>query len=116
MRRRREENGTETPILGGCEAVELRLAQASDDRALAMLSQRDTRALPPKPHLVAVREGRIDAALSLATGDAIADPFRRTAELVELLRAHACGERPAPPRGERRAAARPRPRPRLVTP
>jgi hypothetical protein len=38
---------------------------------------------------VAEREGRIDAALSLSGGELIADPFRGTAELSELLRRHA---------------------------
>ena len=73
----------------GHRAVELRPAEDHDARALARLAARDTRALPPGPHLVAVREGRIDAALSVATGESVADPFRRTAELVELLRCHA---------------------------
>jgi hypothetical protein len=41
------------------------------------------------PHLIAAREGRVDAALSLASGEVVSDPFRRTAELVELLRCQA---------------------------
>jgi hypothetical protein len=53
---------------------------------------------------VAEREGRIDAALSLATDELIADPFRRTAELWDLLRCHA---------GDLRATPPPTPSPRL---
>jgi hypothetical protein len=80
----------------GHEAVELRLAEDRDGRALLRLAGRDTRALPPGPHLIAVREGHVDAALSLATAEAVADPFVRTAELVELLRCHARAM-PVPP-------------------
>jgi hypothetical protein len=68
--------------------VALRRAAPSDEGALRRLAELDSRRLPPGPHLVAVREGRVDAALSLTTGEVVADPFRRTAELVELLRCH----------------------------
>ena len=77
-------------------AVTLRIAGAADAPALERLAQLDTRALPPGPHLVAEREGRIDAALSLSSSELVADPFRRTAELGALLRCQA-GERPARP-------------------
>ena len=69
--------------------IELRLADDRDARALHRVADRDTRPLPQGPHLVAVRDRRIDAALSLTTGEAVADPFRPTAKLVELLRCHA---------------------------
>jgi hypothetical protein len=86
----------------------LRLSDASDQSALTKLAQRDSAPLPPAPYLVAVREGRIDAALSLSTGELIADPFRRTAELGALLRCHA-GPRPVRPRELRAPKAHPRP-------
>jgi hypothetical protein len=73
--------------------VTLRLATADDGAALARLAQLDSRQLPAGPLLVAERGGRIEAALSLARGESLADPFRRTAELVELLRCHAGVER-----------------------
>jgi hypothetical protein len=76
--------------------VTLRLAAASDAPALKRLAELDSRPLPPGPHLVAERDGRIDAALSLSTDELIADPFRRTAELSELLRCQAGGLRTAP--------------------
>jgi hypothetical protein len=66
--------------------VTLRLAAPADACALARLAALDSRPLPPGPHLVAERDGRIDAAHSLSTNEAVADPFRRTAELRELLR------------------------------
>jgi hypothetical protein len=69
--------------------VTLRLALPSDLEDLRRLAELDSQLLPEGPHLVAEREGRIDAALSLSGGELIADPFRRTAELSELLRRHA---------------------------
>ena len=67
---------------------------------------------PPGPHLVAERGGRIEAAISLATGVLVADPFLRTAELCELLRCHAGQVRVRP---EPAPAAPRAPSPRLVT-
>jgi hypothetical protein len=71
------------------QPVTLRLANSGDAPALARVAQRDSAPLPSGPHLVALREGRIDAAISLATGAVVADPFRPTADLCELLRFHA---------------------------
>jgi hypothetical protein len=82
----------------------LRLGAADDAVALERLAELDSRPLPPGPHLVAERDARIDAALSLSTGEVVADPFRRTAELRELLRCHA---------GDLGTARRPSPSPRL---
>lgn len=71
------------------QPVTLRLASVTDGAALDRLAQLDSRPLPPGPHLLGERDGRIQAAISLATGELVADPFRRTAELCELLRCHA---------------------------
>ena len=71
----------------------LRLAGPADEPALKRLAQLDSRPLPPGPHLLAERQDRVDAALSLDTGELIADPFRHTAEIGELLRHHARGLR-----------------------
>lgn len=92
--------------------VTLRLAAGRDDAALERLAQLDSRPLHPGPHLVAERDGRIEAASSLATGEMVADPFRRTAELCELLRCHAGGTRVQP---ERLAPTPLAARPKLVT-
>jgi hypothetical protein len=69
--------------------VTLRDAIPADVPPLERLAQLDSSPLPPGPHLVAERDGRIDAALSLSSGELIADPFRHTAGLCELLRRHA---------------------------
>jgi hypothetical protein len=86
--------------------VTIRLAGPDDRAAVARLAELETSAAPPGPHLVAERSGRIEAAISLATGAVLADPFRRTAELRELLRCHAGDARVDP--AESRAAARDR--------
>jgi hypothetical protein len=94
------------------DAVTLRLTNAADGRALQRLAELESRWFPPPgPHLVAVTEGRVDAAISLSTGEVIADSFRRTAELCELLRLHAKTRRVA--RDDRRAR-RARPSPALA--
>jgi hypothetical protein len=94
------------------DAVTLRLTNAADRRALQRLAELESRWFPPPgPHLVAVTERRVDAAISLSTGEVIADPFRRTVELCELLRLHAKTRRVA--RDDRRAR-RARPRPALA--
>jgi hypothetical protein len=92
--------------------VTLRLAAGRDDAALEGLAQLDSSPLPPGPHLVAERDGRIEAAISLASGEMVADPFRRTAELRELLRCHAGQTRVRP---ESVPAAPLAPSPRLAT-
>jgi hypothetical protein len=92
--------------------VTIRLAAAGDSAVLERLAQLDTRALPAGPHLLAERDGRVEAAISLATGELVADPFRRTAELCELLRIHAGDVRV---RSERAPSTPLQPRPKLVT-
>jgi hypothetical protein len=91
-------------------AVTVRPAEAGDAPALARLSERDSRTVPAEPLLVAECDGEIVAALSLRDGDVTADPFRRTAEMIELLRCHARGlahtartarRKPAPATGPR---------------
>jgi hypothetical protein len=91
--------------------VTLHLATDADGEALDRLAQLDCRLLPPGPHLVAERNGRIEAAISLASGELVADPFRRTAELCELLRCHSGGVQVD---AQRLPATPLAPRPRLV--
>lgn len=71
----------------------IRRAYADDGHDLVRLAALDSAALlPPAPLLVAELDGVLSAALSLRDGSAIADPFRRTAEVLELLRLHAAGQ------------------------
>lgn len=64
----------------------VRYAHAEDREAIVRLAQLDSAPEPAGPLLVAESAGRIVAALPLGGGDPIANPFVRTAELVELLR------------------------------
>ena len=60
----------------------------SDDRhSLERLAALDDRRVPPQPVVLAEMDGRLLAALSGCTGEAVADPFEPTAHLVEVLRA-----------------------------
>jgi hypothetical protein len=64
----------------------LRADRPTDELALRRLAALDS-ALPLRgPKLVAEVEGRPVAALDLDNGRVIADPFQRTADIVELLR------------------------------
>jgi hypothetical protein len=88
--------------MGAMNPVTLRLASATDAVKLRRLAQLDTRELTPGPHLVAERDGRLDAAISLTTGAVIANPFERTAELCDLLRHATPARRRRPAFGPRR--------------
>src|SRR4051794_25517968 len=63
----------------------VRLAGEADRAALERLSQLEGRRLPAGPALVAERDGEVVAAVAVAGGEPIADPFRPTADLVDLL-------------------------------
>ena len=73
--------------MNDARAVTLRCAEAHDDAALNRLAALDSARPPAPPVLVADLESRLLAAISLADGSVIADPFHPTAALVELLRA-----------------------------
>jgi hypothetical protein len=75
-----------TPRRGRTEtSIKIRAARLEDAEALRLLAQRDSRAVPDGELLVALVDGQARAAISLATGETIADPFHRTAELVWML-------------------------------
>ena len=69
--------------------VTLRYATAADAQRLRRLAQLDSTGVPSGPALIAEVDGRLRAALPLDDGDAIADPFHRGRELIELLRLRA---------------------------
>lgn len=69
--------------------VRIRALAASDQSALRALSQRDTARVPAGDVVGAERDGRLLAAISLPSGDVVADPFHPTADLVALLRLRA---------------------------
>lgn len=68
--------------------VVIRRARARDRDTLVRLEQLEGRALGDGSMLVAEVAGEVLAALPLAGGSAVADPFRRTGRLVRLLETH----------------------------
>jgi hypothetical protein len=82
--------------------VTVRQARPEDARQLSELAALDSAALPQGDLVVAETGGRIVAALPLDGGRAIADPFHRTAALVEVLELRARQMRPGT-RGAHRA-------------
>ena len=86
------------------EPLTIRLAVPADAAALNRLAQLDS-APPPEPVRLLVAEAgdELRAAFPLDGGPAIANPFRRTAELVAMLTERARQlEAPAPRRAARR--------------
>jgi hypothetical protein len=69
------------------EPVTLRPYLPLDRRPLERLALLDDRRVPIQPVVVAETNGRLVAALSKRTGEAVADPFEPTAHLVAMLRA-----------------------------
>ena len=65
--------------------VVIRAARGSDGPALRRLAELDSRELPPGDLLIAETDDELVAALSVDTGERVADPFRRTADVVDLL-------------------------------
>jgi hypothetical protein len=80
--------------------VELRLCKVADDPQLEELAILAERAMPMGRMVLAVVHGKIVAALPLVGGEAIRDPFVRTAHLLPLLELRAAQLRdPEPRRG-----------------
>jgi hypothetical protein len=77
-------------------SITIRRLHGSDAGALADLVQLDSARIPASPVLGAEREGRLIAALSLESGQLVADPFIGTAEATELLRLRAAQLRGLP--------------------
>ncbi len=65
--------------------VLLRLCCVSDDAAIERLAQLEGRTAPIGRHIVAEVDGVVIAALPLAGGKLLADPFRATSHLLSLL-------------------------------
>ena len=63
----------------------IRPAHGSDGAALRRLAELDSAHVPGGDLLVAETDGALVAAHAPATGATIADPFRHTAAVVELL-------------------------------
>jgi hypothetical protein len=98
--------------------ITIRRAYADDELALVRLAALDSAdGVPAGPLLLAEVDGELKVALSLRDGSAIADPFTRTVDLLELLQTRASAEGKATPRRRarlRRSRAYRAPSPRPV--
>jgi hypothetical protein len=75
---------------GAAEAtLTLRLGSAADENHLIRLAALDSARVPAQPVLLAEVDGRLLAALGISDGTVVANPFHRTADLVDLLRIRA---------------------------
>ena len=69
--------------------ITIRPHRPADRGALERLAALDSRWLPDGDLLLAEVDGTLVAAIRVNDGQAIADPFAPTADLVAMLRAHA---------------------------
>jgi hypothetical protein len=84
------------------ESLTIRIAYAEDYPALRRLAALDSaERVPGRPVLIAEEGGEPRAALSLADGTSIADPFHPTAEILTLLELRASAAL-TPRRGRRK--------------
>jgi hypothetical protein len=82
--------------------ITIRRSGERDREALGKLAALDSRREPQGESLLAFDGGDLVAALPLAGGEALADPFQHTAEVIDLLRLRAAqAEMPASPRRRR---------------
>jgi hypothetical protein len=71
--------------IAGRRRIDIRWAEDADGTVLRRLAHLSSRALPRGPFLLAESDGEALAALSVATGESVSDPFVATADLVALL-------------------------------
>ena len=71
------------------ESVFITHSLDSDADAIRRLALLDDRRPPHGPAVLAWVDGELRAALGILDGQVVADPFHRTADIVELLRLEA---------------------------
>jgi hypothetical protein len=97
----------QAPTTSLAAPITIRLATPDDHRALTVLAALDSAEAAPRGRvLLAEVDGELRAALSLADGSTIADPFHPTLAIVELLRTHARALVARAPRTRRRLRVR----------
>ena len=83
------------------ETIAIRRAGEADRAALERLAALDSSSPPSGEVLIAEVGGEVQVAVEIAGGTAIADPFRPTAHLVELVSLRAARVRDGVPRPHR---------------
>jgi hypothetical protein len=98
----------ETELADSASVTIRRLSEAERSR-VKLIAELDSMRVPEAPWLGAEVDGRVLAVISLASGETVADPFSRTAELRAMLELRAAQlRRPAngrPNRTRRRGRA-----------
>ena len=79
------------PATTTAPSVLIRAARGSDGADLERVAELDSARVPAGALLVAEADGRLVAAIASSTGEAIANPFLPTADVVELLKLRAAG-------------------------
>ncbi len=67
------------------DEITIRAARREDASAIARLAALDEAPVPDGTALLGFVDGELAAAKPLEQGETVADPFRRTAELIDLL-------------------------------
>jgi hypothetical protein len=80
------------------DTITIRHSTESDHAAVVRLAVLDDRPAPAGGLLLAFVDRELRAALPLDGGDALADPFHPTTDLLDLLRVQAAGEERRAPR------------------
>jgi hypothetical protein len=75
--------------VGERDSITIRSSRSDDAERLERLAELAGKRLPGAPLLVAESGRELVAAISIASGDVVSDPFRVTTDLVELLRLRA---------------------------
>ena len=68
------------------EPITITHATEDNSQELWRLAALDDRSAPKGPTLLAYVDGELRAAVGIVDGRAVADPFHRTAEIVEILK------------------------------
>jgi hypothetical protein len=90
-------------------AVEIRPATPADAAGLRDLAERDSARVPSGRVVIALSCGAVRAAVSIDTGETIADPFVPTADMVDALTALARDDGHGRRREWRRTPPKPQP-------
>jgi len=71
--------------VSGYDSVAVRLAGAEDEAAICRIASLDGKKAPQGRVLVAEADNEVIAALPIGGGEAVADPFRWTSDVVALM-------------------------------
>jgi hypothetical protein len=77
------------------ESITIRPLRAEDVAAVELLAELEERPVPPGPLLLAEVEGTVEAAIDIADGRTIANPFSESGSVVSLLHLRAAQLRAA---------------------